>query len=142
MSLLQQLKTDQLTARKQREKIKATLLTTLISECVSIGKNDGNRETTDKEVIQVIKKFVKNIDETLSHCSDDDLLIECDILNSYLPSQLTEEEITQLVTTFLEQNIPNPTPKDMGRVMKFLNTNYFGQFDGKTVSQLVKNILV
>ena len=64
MSLIQDIKSASLVARKARETKKAESLITLYSEASMIGKNDGNRESTDAETIAVIKKFIKNIDET------------------------------------------------------------------------------
>jgi len=61
MTLMEQIKTAQVTARKTGAQ-EASLLTTLLGEAAMVGKN-ANRETTDQEVVAVVKKFVKNIDE-------------------------------------------------------------------------------
>ena len=53
--LINQIKSDALIARKARKIDTATLLTTLYSEASMIGKNLGNRESTDQEVLQVIE---------------------------------------------------------------------------------------
>ena len=70
MTLIERIKEDNLAARKNRDQVRATLLTTLFSEAVSVGKNAGNRETTDAETLAVIKKFIKGIDDTLSAMKD------------------------------------------------------------------------
>ena len=49
--LINQIKSDALEARKARQTNTATLLTTLYSEASMVGKNDGNRESTDAEVL-------------------------------------------------------------------------------------------
>ena len=72
--LLETINQDRNEARKMKYTATATLLTTLYSEAQMVGKNDGNRETTDAEVVAVIKKFVKNIDETLSNLPETCLL--------------------------------------------------------------------
>ena len=59
MSLLAQLKKDSLLARKAADGVRATLLSTLIAEAEMVGKNAGNRESTDDEVQQTIRKFLK-----------------------------------------------------------------------------------
>ena len=64
-SLLKQLQADQLNARKARDSIKATLLTTVLGEAVKVGKDDGDRDPTDTEVMDVFKKFVKNIKQNI-----------------------------------------------------------------------------
>ena len=63
MSLIIEIKSAQLAARKARDSFTASSLTTLIGEAEMVGKNAG-REVTDAEVVAVLKKFVKNIDET------------------------------------------------------------------------------
>ena len=66
MTLINKLQQDQLTARKAKDKFTTTVLSTLYSECNRVGFDDGKRETTDGEVLKVIQKFVKNVDETMS----------------------------------------------------------------------------
>jgi hypothetical protein len=58
---MEQIKAKQIAARKSGS-ADAGLLTTLLGEAAMVGKNAG-RETTDQEVVAVVKKFVKNIDE-------------------------------------------------------------------------------
>lgn len=151
MSLLENIKNDQVEARKnlykdngetkESKQIKSSLLTTLYSEAAVIGKNNGNRETTDSEVQQVIKKFIKNIDEFLVHRPKaTELLLQKQVLQSYLPKQLTEEELQQAVDEIVG-NIEQTGPKAIGAVMKQLKMKYDGQFDGKTASTIVKNTL-
>lgn len=66
MTILNQLKTDQLTARKTNDKVAANLLTTLLGEATKISDEDfkkGATEITDEKVIVTIKKFLKNTEE-------------------------------------------------------------------------------
>lgn len=143
MILLKQLKEDQLTARKGGMKREAELLTTLYSEAVMIGKNDGSRESTDAEVVQTVKKFIKNINETivsvqLSENQLYDLDRELSLYGRYLPKQLTKDELDVII---LEQINANgySIPKDMGNIMKYLSSTYTGRYDGKTASELVRS---
>ena len=57
MSKLQEIKAAQLTARKERNTFKASLLTTLIGEAEMVGKSAGNRPSTDEEVLQVLNMY-------------------------------------------------------------------------------------
>jgi len=70
MSLLAQLKKDSMLARKAADSVRATLLSTLIGEAEMVGKNAGNRESTDDEVQQTIRKFLKNNQEALGVIKD------------------------------------------------------------------------
>jgi uncharacterized protein YqeY len=110
-----------------------------------VGKNDGNRETTDAEVVAVIKKFIKNIDETLKSLPETDprflaAVMERDVLGYYLPKQLSEEDLRAAIGEIItSKNLS--TPKDMGIVMKELKADFDGQFDGKVASQLARELL-
>ena len=140
MSLLQQIKDDQLQARKEKNQILSSLLTTLIGEAAMIGKNDGNRESTDAEVVAVIKKFIKNIDESLKVKPDKVLPLEKIMLEGYLPKQLSEQELRAKINDhiiFAELK----GMQSMGKVMSHLKQNYDGQYDGKLASQIVKELL-
>jgi uncharacterized protein YqeY len=137
---MQQIKTDQLEARKQKDGIRASLLTTLIGEATSVGKNDGNRETTDAEVVAMIKKFIKNIDETLKVTDSHQFRTERTILAALLPSQLTKEQLLPIIAD-LSAEVGATTPKDMGKVMKVLKERYDGQYDGGTASALIRQAL-
>ena len=65
MTLIEQIKAAQLTARKNRDAAAAASLTTLIGEAEMIGKN-ANRVVHDLEVVGILKKFIDNIDFTTS----------------------------------------------------------------------------
>ena len=146
--LIDNIKKDQLLARKSKDQKTSSLLTTLIGEAEKIGKDKGNRKTTDEEVIAVIKKFIKNLNETLgavlqrSNSSNiiNNTTNEIKKLEEYLPKQLTEQELTKLVSEFVS-TLTNKSPKQMGMVMKHLKNNHNGCFDGKTASQIVKQQL-
>lgn len=142
MSLLETIRADQITARKEKQKDKATILTTLYSEAANVGLNDGKRESTDKEVLAVIKKFLKGVEETLAvaegTCTP--LLLERQILINYLPPQLSEDDLTTIVTDLI-QALEAPSMRDMGSIMKTLGTEYDGRYDGKMASTIIKEAL-
>lgn len=143
--LLKKIKDDQLQARKDRDTQKANLLTTLYSEAAMVGKNKGNRDSTDEEVIAVIKKFHKDngavLDSMDGSVSDTVKFAwerERQILASYLPKQMTEDEIKAAITAY--KNFADENP-NMGGAMKFLKENYSGQYDGKMASSIAKEML-
>lgn len=147
--MIKRIKQDQLSARKSKDKVTAGILTALIGEVSIVGKNDGNRETTDKEAIKVITKFAKGISETIdlvqkANISKEDIDAKVDILknelkiyNSYLPNQLTEDDLTVSIGLFLQtEKEPN-----IGKVMGYLKSNFEGQYDGKMASKLIRELL-
>jgi uncharacterized protein YqeY len=146
MTLVEQIKIDSLSARKAKSELKATLLTTLYSEVVNVGKNNGNRDTTDTEAVAVIKKFLKGVDETLNFLGEkvdprrDVALVEKAILEAYLPKQMSESEL-KIVIADLIGVLPEKNPKQMGVLMKQLKERYDGQYDGQLASKMIKEQL-
>ncbi|MDH5717253.1 MAG: GatB/YqeY domain-containing protein [Spirochaetia bacterium] len=143
--MLEKLRKDSLQARKDKNTVKANLLTTLLSEALMIGKNDGNREPTEEEITAVIKKFLKSLNEAIESLEKSGRDVtkekqEKEILESFLPRQLSEEELDKIIQE-LAAALPEKSPKFMGQVMSNLKEKYPNQFDGKLASQLVKKHL-
>jgi uncharacterized protein YqeY len=150
MSLLQTIKSAQLTARKARNSADAASLTTLIGEAEAIGKNNGNREVTDAEVVALVKKFIKNNVETSDALKSStagfahqairiqELAKERELYTTFLPAQLTEEKLR----TVLSSIVASEAAPKMGDVLKRLKANYEGQYDGALASKIKKELLV
>lgn len=145
MSLIQTIKAAQIKARKDRQVEAAASLTTLIGEAEAVGKNNGNREVTDQEVVAMVKKFVKNIDETLGVLQPDTegysrFQKEKELLSSFLPSQLSEIELREAATRIITE-LSLSGPKAMGVLMKELKARHEGTYDGSLASKLAKELL-
>lgn len=134
MTLIETIKNDQVQARKDRDTLRASLLTTLYSEASMVGKNSGNRQTTDEETVQIIKKFINNANELLKVHDSSDAKAEIEILKSYLPQQMTLE---QLQGTIDHYRSTHPGVK-LGEIMSWLKATYPGLYDAKVASQIAK----
>ena len=145
MSLIQEIKQHHLVCRKHRYLVKSRILGTLIGEAEMIGKNDGNRETTDAEVIAIIKKFIKNIDESIKVCQDvnsewyDEICEEKDTISDYLPKQLNEQELTDVINQLIS-GWPISISFGIGNLLSRLKLKYNGCYDGAMAAKLVKDI--
>lgn len=147
MTLLTQIKARQLQLRKERKSDLAASLSTLIGEAERIGKDDGNRETTEAETIAVLKKFIKNVNETIRVAGDyrdsttlDRVEPERELLMEFLPTQFDGDALRVLVLEAVKAT-DAATIKDMGKVMAALKANHEGQYDGAEASKLIKSIL-
>ena len=144
MSLLHKIKDDSLAARKDRDVIKSALLTTLYSEAAMVGKNNGNHETTDAEVIAVVKKFIKGNDEVIQNVTDqarhEIALQEKALLLAYLPKQLSDDELRVIVGALVE-TLTDRSIKQTGKIMAELKAKYSGQYDGAAASKIIKEFL-
>jgi uncharacterized protein YqeY len=143
MSILEKIRKDSIEARKLRDSVRANLLVTLLSEAQAVGKNTKPpRESTDEETIQVIKKFVKNAEQTardaLASININKMSIianaaaEAKILSSYLPEQMSEEAIAEIIKDLKAVNF------DMKSIMQYFKETHAGRYDGATVARLAK----
>lgn len=146
--VLNQLWDDLFAAKKARDGNKTNLLSTLIAEIQAIGKNDGNRQATEAEAIAVVKKFLKNVEITFQALQDkspdsqhlEGLQAEKELLKSYLPKQLDETELKEVIGGFIGE-LEDVSKGSMGVIMGKLKSQYSGQYDGKMASTLVREML-
>jgi len=140
--LIDKLRADLLAARKIRSPVSTALLTALVGEATMVGKNAGNRETTDDETLAMIRKFLKNAEETLTRLVESNRPVdttkhEIEILKDYLPQQLSIEDLYTIVA-----NMKSNDPKiNVGTAMKMLKEQHGGKYDGKIASGIVKTLI-
>lgn len=138
-SLIEKVKADQLQARKDRimfngVDVKSSLLTTLIGESQVDGK-----DPTDEELIKVVQKFLKNNDIFLMQAKDENkrktLVLEKNILKSYLPAELSEDDIRDFLDTAV-QNGDKITRAFMGKI------NMLAKASGKVVDNKLASLIL
>lgn len=112
-----------------------------------IQKGGAGYEATDEDVLEVIGREVKKRRESIemfekggNQESADKEQKELEILQTYLPEQMGEEEIRKLVKDAIAQTGAS-TPQDMGKVMGVLMPQTKGKADGSLVSKIVKEEL-
>lgn len=105
---------------------------------------DERTETTDTSVLQILEKQIKQRRESASQFAAGnrpDLqareLAEIDLLQAYLPSALSPEELTSLIDEVVAQT-GAASMKDMGRVMAALRERAQGRADFSTIGERVK----
>ncbi len=134
MSLINQIKEKQLEARKAKDTIPTELYTTLLGEAVAIGKNKGNRETTDEEVVALIKKFLNNINISFEYASEvgrNKLARERELLAEFMPTELDIDRLRNIILGMIVSG------NNKGQIMKYLKENFNGQYDGKVASTII-----
>jgi len=138
MTLIEQIKADQLAARKLKAALTTASLTTLIGEAEAVGKNKGNRAPTDEEVISIIKKTIDNLRETMNLIQDKSSVqyskaaTELTILSGYMPQQLSESDLSVIIDGFILAHGMNK-----GLIMAGLKKNHSGMYDGKMASAII-----
>lgn len=137
------IKKDLINSMKEQDKFKLSVLRMLKS---SIQKEEINKksELTDDDVLNVIKREVKvrkaSLEEYLEYNRNDladNLQKEIDILKTYLPEELSREELLKIIDE--QFHIINPMcMKDMGKVIKAVSSIVGTRADMSEVSKIVK----
>lgn len=146
MSIVNQIKQDQLTARKNRDDFTAKFLTVLMSDIINVGKNDGNRETTDDEAIQTLKSYLKVNDKNYDifmKSNNEQLMFDCSkersLIEQYLPKMATDEAVILALRSFKADLDKDGKPYNVGAAMGFLKKTFGSTLNGATASKLAKD---
>lgn len=142
MSVLEKLKAESMALRKVRSPVAPAILFAL-SEIEKVGKNSGNRATTDDEAIKVVQKLITTIDENLKLNIDDGrrvaLNFEKQILSGVLPQMVSETEIVDFLRELFTGKRGSDIPKK-GDVMKALRDHFGALVDMKRAGQIATEI--
>ena len=129
---------------KDRQALKAVRM---ILEAIKQKEIDERIELDDAQVMTVIQKMVKQRKDSISQFSDagrTDLVeieeAELEIINNYMPEQLSDEEVAAVVDKAINDSGAN-SMKDMGKLMGMLKPRLQGKADMSIVSQLIKSRL-
>lgn len=146
MSIYTTIKEDATTALKNKDSerriIYQTILTALKNKAIEVKTPDS---LTDEQAQEVLSKLAKQNNESIAYCAMwktdkmKRLVTEREILSRYLPKQLTEKEIRDIITTVLASlGITEPTSKSKGIIMKVLMPQVKGKADGKQVNEILE----
>ena len=136
MSLQKQIELDMRVAMKNKDK-KTNILKYIVAEFSR--RPNLNVDLTDDEVISLIKKYIKSIEETikLTNKTTEEQLFEIKVLSRYLPKQASEEEIKEWISSNIElPENPNARMKYMKDIMKHFGSSV----DGNTVKNILMNM--
>ncbi len=144
--LLKQLRKDNMQAMKDHDTVKKAVLGMVISG-IALGEKEKGVELSKEDELTYVQRELKQTRDALAQTPSDrnDLIEETkkkiEILESYLPKQLTEEEISTVIQGILTEKGLEPTKKAQGPIMKEIMAKYKGQVDGKLVNKVLGTIL-
>lgn len=143
MSLLKELKDAQIAAMRSKDKLSLSTIRMALA-AVKQREVDERIELNDTDVLQILTKMVKQRQEAASQFvsgSRQDLAdkeeAEIEVIKRFLPSPLSDEEITALVDEAVSATGADSI-KDMGKVMGMLKPKVQGRADMGNVSKLIK----
>lgn len=140
-ALFNTLKKENMLALKNKDMMKRGILPVVINKAMqlSIDLKASGKELTDEDMYQVISKTQKELTDEADLFKKagrlekyNELIAQKDYIGSFLPSQLSENEIKEIIESLSDKSIPS--------VMKYFKANYQGKCDMKLVNQIAKNM--
>ena len=146
MSLKQKLQEDLKSSMKNKDTNKKSVIT-LIRASIKQYEVDNRVELGDEEITDLIAKQLKQTRdsrEEFAKAGRDDLVskaeAEIEVLKEYLPQQLSEEELNEIVISTISE-VGATSMKDMKNIMSSIMPKVKGRADGKLINELVKKNL-
>jgi len=147
MSLLERLNNDMKQAMKNKEKDKLSVIrmvkASMQNEAIKLGTN----ELTEDAELTVLSREVKQRKDSLHEFDKagrqdlvDKLRTELEILELYLPKQLSEEELSEIVKETISE-VGATSKAEMGKVMAAIMPKVKGKADGSLVNKFVQQHL-
>ena len=151
MSLKETIETEYKNALKSKDKIKISTYRLILSSIkdldISNRSGPNKKETDDGDIKKLLKKMVKQRAESIEIYKKNnrsDLLVveqsELDILTSFLPKQLNDEE-TKKICSEIISSLGATSIKEMGKVMGELKKKYADEIDFSKAGSLLKELL-
>ena len=147
MALEQQIQKDIMEAMKAHNTVRTNAVRAIKSEILLAKTSGAGAEITDGDVIKLIQKLIKQRKESAAMYAQggrqdlaDNELAEAAEMEGYLPKQLSEAEVEEIVKGIIAETGAS-SMADMGKVMGPATKKLAGQADGRTVSTIVKKLL-
>jgi uncharacterized protein YqeY len=148
MDFKQRLNDDLKTAMKAKDQ-SALRSIRAIKAAILLAETDGSGKAVDDgRFIQIVQKLIKQRKDSLEIYEKqdrEDLAVvereEIAVIGQYLPKQLSEEELKNALSGIISE-MGASSMKDMGAVMGKASQMLAGKADGKTISQIVRQLLV
>jgi uncharacterized protein YqeY len=133
MTLKEKINADFMTAFKSKNMVAKSILSVVKGEIQTVEKNIGSDNLSDAEVTKILTKTVKSLKETITLSNDEKSKIELLVIEVYLPTQMSKEEVTAKVTELVNSGITQ-----IGAIMKEFATL---PVDKKMVSESIKEVI-
>ena len=148
MNLFDQVSNDIKSAMLAKDKVRLEALRGIKKEFLEAKTAKGaDGELSDETAMKILAKMVKQRKESAQIYSEQnrpDLaapeLAEAAVIETYLPKQMTDEELTEALKAIIAQ-VGAKTPQEMGKVMGVATKQLAGRADGRAISTKVKELL-
>lgn len=132
MTLKERINSEFVTAFKEKNTLKKSLLSVVKGEIQTSEKNTNVQNVSDEDVLKILNKFAKSMKENIA-LGDESAKLELEIIQSYLPKEMSDSEIESRISKIVESGVTN-----IGQIMK----EFVGlQADKRKVSEIAKKVL-
>ena len=146
MNYIEEIKQDMYAAMKSKDKVKATILRSFLSNLKKI-EIEKKEPIAEPEYLSIVKKMVKQLKESIDVYSqagrielEEKEKSELSIIEAYLPKQFSEEEILELIKNIISE-ISAKNISDIGKVMAIVMKKGGGKVDGGIANRIAKELL-
>lgn len=147
MKLEEKIMSEMKSAMKAKDKIALEALRA-IKSAILMAKTDGSGDELDESTeIALLQKQIKMRKDAAEQFESqnrkemaENELKQAEVIERFLPKQMSDEEIKSVVIAII-QEVGAESMKDMGKVMNLANEKMAGKADGKTIANMVKNLL-
>jgi uncharacterized protein YqeY len=147
MDLYERIDSEIKEAMRGKDTVRLSIMRMLLAAVKNAEIAKKVKKLEDPEVVQVIQKMIKEHRESISQFEKgnrpdlvDKEKAELDILQRYVPAQMSEEEALALVKVTM-QELGISSKADTGKLMKAVMEKAKGKADGKLISQLAASLL-
>lgn len=146
MTLLTVLRKDKMQALKEKDTIRNGVCSLLIS-AIGLATKEKGEDLSEEEALKFVQRELKQEKDSLSQTPIERIdLIEAskkkiEIIEGYLPKQLTHDEIKTAILSILEEKNLEKSNKSKGIIMKEMMAAYAGKTDGKSVNAVLSDLL-
>ncbi|QKY69496.1 GatB/YqeY domain-containing protein [Lentibacillus sp. CBA3610] len=147
MALVERLNQDMKQAMKNKEKDRLAVIRMVKASLQNESIKLGNKNLSEDEELTVLSRELKQRKESLQefksadrHDLVDKLETEIDLIQTYMPQQLTDEELEQIVKATIRE-VDAFSRQDMGKVMNSIMPKVKGKADGARINKLVQKHL-
>lgn len=139
--LFHDLKKENVVAMKNKDAIARSILSVVINKCmlVEVEKRTKGEELVDADVVQVLQKTMKELEEEKENYAKVGNFQEVEtlekqklFLNKFLPKMLSVEEIKEEISKLTDKTIPS--------IMKHFKTNFTGKCDMREVNKIAQEL--
>lgn len=148
MNFFDQISEDLKQAMKAKDKVALQVLRTIKKNFLEAKTAPGaHNELSDTDAVKIIQKLVKQGKDSATIYAEqkrqdlaDEELAQVEVLEKYLPAQLSDEVLSEKIKAIISQ-VGATSMKDMGKVMGVATKELAGKADGKAISTKVRQML-